>query len=399
MTRPPRGGRPALPGGVRRSALLRRLADPVVWGTAGAVALAVHSVVNARLLRRPPTHPPVADVSVSVLLPVRDEEHRVEPCLRALLAQRGVPAYEVVVLDDGSTDRTAEVVRRVAGDDPRVRLVTGAPLPEGWLGKPHACQQAADAADPASEALVFVDADVNLAPDAVAAALAVLDDSDLDLISPYPRQIAESTAERLVQPLLQWSWLTTLPLGIAERSPKPSLAAANGQFLVVRRKAYDAAGGHAGVRDDILEDIGLLRAVKRTGGRGVVTDGSTLAECHMYGSWPELRDGYGKSLWAAFGSPAGAAAAVGGLALLYVVPAVAALRGRRLGVLGYAAGVTSRVVAARASGARAWPDALAHPASIVTFGYLVARSWRDHRRGTLRWKGRGVTLPRRALRP
>ncbi|GAA0218837.1 glycosyltransferase [Cryptosporangium japonicum] len=369
----------------------RRLAtDPVAWGALGAAALAVHSVVNARRLRRPPAHPPVADVRVSVLLPVRDEEQRVEPCLRALLAQRGVPAYEIVVLDDGSTDRTAEVVRRVADGDRRVRLVTGGALPAGWLGKPHACQQAADAADPASDVVVFVDADVVLAPDAVAAALAVLDESGLDLISPYPRQVADSPAERLVQPLLQWSWLTTLPLGLAERSPKPSLTAANGQFLVVRRTAYDAAGGHGAVRDDVLEDIGLLRALKRTGGRGVVTDGSTLAECHMYGSWAELRNGYGKSLWAAFGSPVGAVATVGGLSLLYVVPAVAALRGSRLGLLGYAAGVTSRVVAARASGGRAWPDALAHPASILVFGYLTARSLREHRRGTLTWKGRTV---------
>lgn len=377
------------PGGARRLA-----ADPVVWGTAGAVALAVHGVVNARLLRRPPAAPPPVDVRVSVLLPLRDEEHRVEPCLRALLGQRGVPGYEIVVLDDGSTDRTADVVRRVAAGDPRVRLVSGAPLPPGWLGKPHACQQLADAADPASGVVVFVDADVVLAPDALAGALAVLADSGLDLVSPYPRQLAEGVAERLVQPLLQWSWLTTLPLGLAERSPKPSLTAANGQFLVVRRAAYDAAGGHAAVRDDVLEDIGLLRALKRTGGRGVVTDGSRMAECRMYGSWPELRDGYSKSLWAAFGSPAGAALTVGGLGLLYVVPAVAALRGSRVGLLGYAAGVVSRVVAARASGGREWPDALAHPASVTAFGYLAARSVVHHRRGTLRWKGREVDTRR-----
>ncbi|SHM41504.1 glycosyltransferase [Cryptosporangium aurantiacum] len=371
-----------------RSGWARRLADPVLWGTVGAVALTAHAAVNARRLRRPPADPPETPVRVSVLLPLRDEEHRVEPCLRALLAQRGVPGLEIVVLDDGSTDRTAAVVRRIAAGDARVRLLTGVPLPRGWLGKPHACQQLADAADPASEVLVFVDADVVLTPDAVAAALAVLDESGLDLISPYPRQVAAGAAERLVQPLLQWSWLTTLPLGIAERSPRPSLTAANGQFLLVTRKAYDAAGGHAAVRADVLEDIGLLRAVKRAGGRGVVTDGSTIAACRMYESWPELRDGYGKSLWAAFGSPTGAAATVGFLGLLYVLPVTTALRGNRLGLLGYAAGVAGRVVAARASGGRAWPDALAHPASIVTFGYLVARSLVHHRRGTLTWKGR-----------
>jgi len=385
MTRP---DRPA--GRARRAGLLRLAADPVAWGAAGAVALAAHGVLNARRLRRAPVDPPASPVRVSVLLPLRNEAHRLEPCLRALLAQRDVPGYEVVVLDDGSTDGTADRVRRIAGDDPRVRLIEGAPLPPGWLGKPHACRQLADAADPASDVLLFVDADVVLTPVAVAAALAVLAESGLDLISPYPRQVAVGVAERLVQPLLQWSWLTTLPLGVAERSPRPSLTAANGQFLVVTRAAYDAAGGHTAVRDDVLEDIGLLRAVKRAGGRGGVTDGSTLAECRMYDSWPELRDGYSKSLWAAFGSPAGAAATVGFLGLVYVLPVTAALRGSGLGALGYAAGVASRVVAARASGGRAWPDALAHPASIVTFSYLVARSWCGHRRGTLTWKGRTV---------
>ncbi|MFI5957023.1 glycosyltransferase [Cryptosporangium sp. NPDC051539] len=363
----------------------------VLAASLGAAALTVHSVVNARRLRQPPVTVPPAAVRVSVLLPVRDEEQRVERCLEALLAQRGVPNYEVLVLDDGSTDRTAERVHAIGGG--RVRLLTGAPLPAGWLGKPHACAQLAEAAAPDSEVLVFVDADVVLEPDALASALAVLDESGLDLISPYPRQVTGTAAERLVQPLLQWSWLTTLPLGLAERSPKPSLTAANGQFLVVRRACYRAAGGHAAVRGDVLEDIALLRAVKRAGGRGVVTDGSAIAECRMYESWDELRDGYGKSLWAAFGSPAGAAATVAGLGFLYVLPAAAALRGSRIGLLGYAAGVAGRVVAARASGGRAWPDALAHPVSITAFGYLVIRSVILRRRGSLRWKGRPIGDP------
>lgn len=372
----------------------RKLADPVAWCTVGALALTAGSVLNARRLRRPTVPPPATSRRVSVLLPLRDEEANVEPCLRALCGQRGVPGLEIVVLDDGSSDGTAKEVHRVAADDERVRLITGAALPPGWLGKPHACQQLADAVNTvggAPDVLVFVDADVVLAPDAVAAALTQLDESGLDLVSPYPRQLAVSAAERLVQPLLQWSWLTFLPLGAAERSARPSLAAANGQFLVVRRAAYRAAGGHEAVRGEVLEDIELLRAVKRAGGRGVVTDGSTLAECRMYGSWPELRDGYSKSLWAAFGSPAGATATVGLMVACYVVPAVAALRGSRLGLLGYAAGVAGRVVSARVSGGRAWPDALAHPASVLTFGWLVARSWRGHRRGTLSWKGRPVT--------
>jgi hypothetical protein len=214
--------------------------------------------------------------------------------------------------------------------------------------------------------------------------------ANLDIVCPFPRQLAVTPAERLVQPLLQWSWLTTLPLRIAERSPRPSLTAACGQFLVVRRTALVRAGGFAAVRGVVLDDLALVRAVKASGGRGGVVDGTALASCRMYPSWPELRDGYGKSLWAAFGSPAGAAAVVSGLALAYVVPAVAALRGSRVGLAGYLAGVASRLVSAGATGARPWPDALAHPASVTFFGYLTVRSLRERRHGTLRWKGRPI---------
>jgi hypothetical protein len=108
----------------------------------------------------------------------------------------------------------------------------------------------------------------------------------------------------------------------------------------------------------------------------------------MYAGWAELRDGYGKSLWSAFGSPAGAGAVVGALGFAYVLPAVAALRGSRAGFVGYLAGVAGRVITGRATGSRVWPDALAHPVSITAFGYLTARSLVQHRRGALRWKGR-----------
>jgi hypothetical protein len=366
------------------------LRNPLFWCAAGAAAGAVHAAVNARLLRRPPAVPGSVQRRVSVLLPVRDEARRVTPCLEALLAQVGVPGLEILVLDDRSSDGTADVVRAVAGQDPRVRLIAGTEPPPGWLGKPHACRQLAEHADPAADVLVFVDADVVLAPHAVAASIAMLDRSGLDLVSPYPRQVTATRGERLVQPLLQWSWLTFLPLRLAERSPRPSLSAANGQLLVVRRAAYDRAGGHAAVRDAVIEDVELLRAVKRSGGTGGVVDGTRLATCRMYGGWGELRDGYGKSLWAAFGSPAGAAATMALLGALYVAPAVAAVRGSRLGLAGYAAGVAGRAISARATGGRVWPDALAHPASVAAFGWLTARSWWLRHRGELRWKGRRV---------
>ena len=215
----------------------------------------------------------------------------------------------------------------------------------------------------------------------------LLETARLDLVSPHPRQEVGTWTERLVQPLLQWSILTTLPLRVAERSRRPSLAAANGQFLVVRRTAYERAGGH--LPGAVLDDLALLRAVKRAGGRGVVVDGTQLATCRMYTGWADLRDGYGKSLWTAFGGPMGSAGVLAGLALAYVVPPIAALRGSAAGVVGYLAGVAGRAIAARRTGGRVG-DSFAQPASIVVLGYLTVRSHVQHARGRTAWKHRPV---------
>ncbi|MDT3445293.1 glycosyltransferase family 2 protein [Pseudofrankia sp. BMG5.37] len=355
-------------------------------GAAGAVLVAAHTVVNTRLWRRPPPARTAAE-RVSVLLPARDEAAAIGLCLAAVLASTGVDDLEVIVHDDASTDATADLVAAVAAVDPRVVLQRGQGPPGGWLGKTHACARAAETAT--GTVLVFVDADVTLAPDALARAVALLRDTGLDLISPYPRQEAVGLAERLVQPLLQWSFLALLPLRAAERSPRPSLSAAGGQLLCVDAAAYRRAGGHAAVRAEVLEDIALLRAVKRAGGRGVVADGTRLAATRMYTGAAELRDGYAKSLWAAGGGRVTASAGqVGLLGWLFVLPAVAALRGSHAGLAGYLAGVAGRVVTARATGGRAWPDAAAHPLSICALGWLTTLSWWRHRRGTLHWKGR-----------
>ncbi|MGN6612779.1 MAG: glycosyltransferase [Angustibacter sp.] len=370
---------------------LHRAARRLTWASsAAAVGLTAHSVWNARQLRRPPLPASAPTEWVSVLLPVRDEAQRLEPTLRALMRALDACEHraELVVLDDESTDGTADLVRAVCGADVRVRLVSGEPTPAGWLGKPWACSQLAAQASSLSSVLVFVDADVVVAPDAICATVAQLREAELDLVCPYPRQEARGWGERLVQPLLQWSWLTTLPLRLAERSPRPSLVAANGQLLAVDRATYERAGGHFAVRADVLDDVGLLRAVKAVGGRGGVTDGTHLATCPMYDARREVAAGYTTSLRRAFGSPVGGVAVASGLGAVYVWPALAAVSGSPVGALGYAAGVAGRVVTGRRTGARVWPDALAHPVSVAVFGWLTARSVRLHRRSALQWKGR-----------
>ncbi|GAA1298806.1 glycosyltransferase family A protein [Saccharothrix xinjiangensis] len=362
----------------------RLLRGVVAGGSAVAALGAAHALVNSRLVRTPAADPPPCREPVSLLVPARDEAHRITPTLRSLLAQRGVPDLEVLVLDDGSTDGTADVVRAVGGD--RVRVITGDPPPPGLPGKPHACARLA--AEARGRVLVFVDADVVLAPHAVAAAAHLLRSAGLDAVSPFPRQLADDAATRLVQPLLPWSWLVFLPLRLAERSPRESLCAANGQFFVIDAAALERCGGFGAVADAVLDDIALMRAVKRAGGRGAVADGSGVAECRMYRGWPEVAAGYEKSLWAATGGPVAATALAAGLASVFVLPPLAALAGSRAGLLGYAAAVAGRVVTARRTGGRAWPDALAHPVSVGALLTLLARSWRARRSGSLTWKHR-----------
>lgn len=359
----------------------------VAAGTALSLASLGLTVDNLRRLRTPDPRAAPPTERVAVLVPARDEAADITDCVRALLAATdGWPApVEVVVLDDGSVDGTAGLVRGL--DDPRVRVVDGTPPPAGWLAKPWACHELAGAAHPRARVLVFVDADVRVAPGGLAATVDLLRSSGLDLVSPHPRQLAHGVAERLVQPLLAWSWLSMLPLGAAERSARPTLTAANGQLLAVDTAAYRAVGGHTA--GEVLDDIALLRRLKGAGRHGVVADGTATASCRMYRGAGELREGYAKSLWSAFGSRRGTVGVLALLLVTHVVPPAAALGGSRVGLVGYLAGVASRALAARRTGARPL-DALAHPASVIALAGLTVDSWRRRRAGTLRWRGRPV---------
>jgi hypothetical protein len=376
----------------------------VAAGSAIAAAGALHAAWNLRSLRRPPPAAGPVAGRVAVLIPARDEAHRIGPVLAAVLAQEQVPELSVTVLDDASSDRTADVVAQFLAD-PRLQLLrgTGGP-PDGWLGKTWACQRLAETPQArAADTLVFLDADVQLAPGAVAAAVAALAGAGLEFASPWPRQDATGALARLVQPLQQWSWATTLPLARLERTARPSMAAANGQFLVIRRSAYDAVGGHAPVRAEVLEDIALARTFRRSGRPTGTWDGSRLARCRMYDDAAQLRQGYRKSLWAAFGPPdapppvrtAAVATTLGLLALTYLVPPAAVVLGpdpatRALGAAGTAAAAINRGLVARATGSPAWPDSLGHPLSVLLLLGLVIDSIIARRRGTASWKGRPV---------
>lgn len=373
---------------------MRRITKAIAGtGAITAAALTAHAAVNMRLIRRPRDESVTITERVSVLLPARNEAARITPTLRSLLAQEGLPHLEILILDDGSTDGTADVVRQVVGADPRVKVIDGPDdlPPAGWLGKSWACHRLAQEAT--GDVLVFVDADVQLTARAIASTIHHMRGGGLDLLSPYPRQIAITPAERITQPLVTWSWVTALPIRVTERSHYPSMAAAVGQFLVVDARAYRISGGHAAVADLILEDVGVLRALKRAGFQGAPADGSAVATCRMYTSWPEIYDGYTKSVWSAVQPSPVAYGLVSVMALAYVAPPLFALLGpgravRAWGVAGYASGVLGRYVIARRTEERIWPDIWAQPVSVATFAGLIMASLRRHRAGTITWRGR-----------
>lgn len=387
-------------------------------GSLAAVGIAIHTALNLRHLRRPVPRPPMPEDDkddrgsaaqdrrdprrerVSVLIPARNEAATIATAVTSAAAQHtdagSVPLeLEIVVLDDGSQDDTAAIVAALAATDPRITLIRGADEapPAGWLGKPWACARLSDEAT--GSVLAFIDADVELDPDAASALVDTLRAEGFTMLAPYPHQEARGWLERLVQPLVTWSWAATLPLGWAENSTRPSLSAANGQLLVMDAAAYRSIGGHAAVAGEVLEDIALMRAFKRRGLRTATVDGSHLARCRMYCGSREVVDGYGKSLWDAFNGPVGSLGVNALLVGAFVVPALGAVgsrstRVRALGVVGYAAGVTSRALVARRTGERVLPDALAQPLSIIAFVTLNVISWQRHLRGANTWKGRSV---------
>jgi glycosyltransferase involved in cell wall biosynthesis len=255
----------------------------LAWVAFGCAAVpALLYLWNTSLFRAPPALDDSAQpAAVSVLIPARNEELGIEACVRSVLASERVE-LEVIVLDDGSTDRTAELVRAVAAGDPRLRLERAPPLPAGWCGKQHACYVLAGLAR--HETLAFLDADVRLAPDALARLALFLRASGSGLVSGFPRQETGTALERLLIPLINWLLLCFLPFWGMRHFRWSAFGAGCGQFFVTTRAAYARVGGHAAVRASLHDGLTLPRAYRRAGYFTDACDATALATCRMYRS-------------------------------------------------------------------------------------------------------------------
>lgn len=340
------------------------------------------SITNFFAIRKPQIASTITE-TVSVLIPLRNEAENIVELIETLTAQQGLSRVEFIFLNDNSEDATFELITAGIAGRSNFHLIQGAPLPSGWIGKTWALQQLLDASS--GEIIVTIDADVRIAPEAINKTITLMKSTSLDFASPYPRQIAITFGERLIQPLLQWSWISTLLLPIAERASFSSMAVANGQFFLVQRAALIRAGGYEAVKGAVLDDVFLARALLRTGAHGVVVNGADIAECRMYSSWNEIESGYGKSLRYAFGSTVGSFFAILFIFFTGIAPIVVALTGSTWGWIAFVMVALTRILSALRARTNI-VDSLLHPISSALLIYLIIYSYL--KRGEIQWKGR-----------
>lgn len=370
-------------------------------------------------VRIPPRLPPFArgatggTPTVSIVVPARNEEENIRTLLSSLTALC-YPSFEVLVVDDQSEDRTAELVAGLVangdpGGAPTLRLLRGAPLPEGWFGKPWACSQGARAAE--GDLLLFTDADTVHGPDLLARAVAGMLAEDADALTLIGRQVMGSFWERLLQPQFFALLAARFPgAGTPRRARQWRHAIANGQYLLVRREVYQAIGGHEAVKGEVVEDMRLAQLLVRGGWRLVVREGRGL-RTRMYRSLGGLVEGWSKNI------TTGALQTTRGWLVSVILPLslmvgtllwlfppsvlawalVAGTGGLPLhfGLLTTGFGVLFWALASVIMGGNPFYGLL-YPLGSILAGYIFLLSWA--RGGRIRWRGRSYLMSPRARR-
>ena len=324
---------------------------------------------------------------MSVIVPARNEEANLGACLASLVGQRGIE-FEVIVVDDGSTDRTREIAQSFSG----VRVIDAGSLPPRWTGKNHAVWIGAQAAK--GEWLLFTDADTVHAPGSLARAVAEANAKQASLLSYSPEQEVHGFWQKAVMPVIFAELARTYrPADVSNSATR--VAAANGQYLLVAREAYDAVGGHAAIAGNLLEDVALARAVKSSGRKIFFRFGGDAVRTHMYRSFSQMKEGWTKNLAFLFPAPGELAKLrfaefllIGGLGICVAVAA----RERRAPaalISGTLTGVLASMFFMRIRKAHfPWDATLFSFAGLPVFSYLLMRSNKLHRQGGVTWKGR-----------
>jgi len=339
--------------------------------------------------------------TVSVIVPARNEEASLGACLQSLVLPNDLQdnlrnralndvAFEIIVVDDHSTDRTRAIALSLAS--PQVQVIEAGPLPTGWTGKNNAVTAGARAAR--GEWLLFTDADTIHLPGSLARSLEEAKGHGATLLSYSPEQIVKSFCEKAVMPVIFADLAASFrPSQVSD--PNSPAAAANGQYILITREAYDAIGGHAAIAGNLLEDVALARAVKRSGRKIFFRYGGDAVRTRMYRSFAQLREGWTKNLALLFTSPV-LLAALRALEFVLIVASfaislVAALHGhwKPAAVAGTLCVTLYAFFLMRIRGAHfSWDANILAVFGLPLFSYLLLRSKSAHAKGSVPWKGR-----------
>jgi glycosyltransferase involved in cell wall biosynthesis len=326
---------------------------------------------------------------VSIIVPARNEEASLGACLASLTAQTGV-SFEIIVVDDGSSDRTREVAQTFAG----LRVISPEPLRANWTGKNNAL--VAGAKEAHAKWLLFTDADTVHLPGSLAWALAEAKNERVELLSYSPEQVVVTFAERAVMPVIFAELAGQYPPHKV-REQNSGIVAANGQYILVRRAAYDAVGGHAAVATEILEDVALARLFRNAGQRVHFRYGGDAVRTRMYRNWSQLREGWTKNLALLFPQPE--RLALQSLFLWFVAwvtlgVAVSGAGSHHMLRMGFAAFWLLVYLRIRVAHFATENNLIAIAFGLPMFAHLLLRSRRAHANGQVSWKGRAYSVGR-----
>ena len=363
--------------------------DPTLPPRPDTTPLPLQKVVDPRLAARVPISSSRLP-AVSIIVPARNEEANLGDCLQSLVAQVNVPV-EIIVVDDGSTDRTRQIAESFAG----VRVISPGTLPAGWTGKNNAVVAGAEVAR--GEWLLFTDADTVHLPGSLARALAEAKEYGVDMLSYSPEQIAVTFWEMAVLPVVFAELAHEYPPKKVS-DPASPIAAANGQYILIRRDAYEAVGGHRAIACELLEDVALARAVKNSGRKIRFRYAAEAVRTRMYRNFRQLREGWTKNLALLFPQPGWLAAKLlllwGAVWIMFFWASIGfAGHGRPWWALALILGPMYLAMRLRRANFTGDMEILGAIFGMPMFSYLLLRSKRAHARGIVLWKDRAYSGP------
>jgi len=333
---------------------------------------------------------------ISVLIPARNEEHNIAQIVNSLLVQ-DYPSYEVIVLNDNSDDRTGEILLEIQGSHPELKILNGKPLETGWTGKCFACKQLYDAST--GDYILFTDADTLHNPNSLRDSVTIALSRNADMVTLFPKMRMVSFAEKLIMPMLWFTAMLLLPFYFVDKKGFLKFSIGIGPFMLFKRSAYKAIGGHDSVKNAIVEDVWLARKIKEHGMQLIVEDGQHMLSVRMYRNFKEIWNGFSKNIFAGFEFSSIALFSVNLLyILLFFIPFLLffiqlslqfslnltlILTGIQVLILYF----TRAIISARFK--LGFISTLLHPIGALSVPLIAINSWRWIKAGSgAKWKGR-----------